>query len=58
MVRGAAAVEHPRAGHPRLRIDQVWVSPGVAVGDAQVLDGADCSDHNPLLVDLEVRSGV
>jgi endonuclease/exonuclease/phosphatase family metal-dependent hydrolase len=56
-LRAQQGLTHP-AGHPRVRIDQVWVSPGVSVSDAQVLDGADCSDHNPLLVDLEVRSGV
>jgi endonuclease/exonuclease/phosphatase family metal-dependent hydrolase len=56
-LRAQRGLTHP-AGHPRARIDQVWVSPGVAVSDAQVLDGAGVSDHNPLLVDLEVRSGV
>jgi endonuclease/exonuclease/phosphatase family metal-dependent hydrolase len=56
-LRAQQGLTHP-AGHPRVRIDQVWVSAGVAVADAQVLDGADSSDHNPLLVDLEVRSGV
>ena len=56
-LRAQQGLTHP-AGHPRVRIDQVWVSPGVAVSDAQVLDGAGVSDHNPLLVDLEVRSGV
>jgi endonuclease/exonuclease/phosphatase family metal-dependent hydrolase len=44
--------------HPHLRIDQVWVSPGVGVAAAAVLDAAGASDHLPLLVDLEVRSGV
>ena len=43
---------------PHLRIDQVWVSPGVGVTRAHVLDGAGASDHLPLVVDLEVRSGV
>jgi endonuclease/exonuclease/phosphatase family metal-dependent hydrolase len=52
-LRAQQGLTHP-AGHPRVRIDQVWVSPGVAVRDARVLDGADCSDHNPLLVDLAV----
>jgi endonuclease/exonuclease/phosphatase family metal-dependent hydrolase len=46
------------AGNPNRRIDQVWVSPGVTVAAAAVLDGAGASDHLPLLVDLEVRSGV
>ena len=44
--------------HPHLRIDQVWVSPGVAVAAAAVLDAAEASDHLPLLVDLEIHSGV
>jgi endonuclease/exonuclease/phosphatase family metal-dependent hydrolase len=48
---------HP-AGAPRRRIDQVWVSDGVAVASAHVLDAGGASDHLPLLVDLEVRSGV
>ena len=48
---------HP-ARHPRVRIDQVWVSGGVAVTDARVLDGSATSDHHPLLVDLEVDPGV
>ena len=48
---------HP-ARHPHVRIDQVWVSAGVAVRAAQVLDGSGCSDHHPLQVDLEIRSGV
>ncbi|WP_448615943.1 endonuclease/exonuclease/phosphatase family protein [Modestobacter sp. URMC 112] len=56
-LRADQGLTHP-ARHPRVRIDQVWVSSGVAVRDAQVLDGADCSDHNPLLVDLEITSGV
>jgi endonuclease/exonuclease/phosphatase family metal-dependent hydrolase len=46
------------AGNPNRRIDQVWVSPGVTVAAAAVLNGAGASDHLPLLVDLEVRSGV
>ena len=53
-LRAQQGLTHP-AGHPRVRIDQVWVSAGVAVADAQVLDGADSSDHNPLLVDLELK---
>ncbi|MGY1603008.1 endonuclease/exonuclease/phosphatase family protein [Geodermatophilus sp. SYSU D00815] len=48
---------HP-AGSPHRRIDQVWVTEGVAVASAQVLDGQGASDHLPLAVDLEVRSGV
>jgi endonuclease/exonuclease/phosphatase family metal-dependent hydrolase len=30
----------------------------VAVATAEVLDGAGASDHLPLMIDLEVRSGV
>jgi endonuclease/exonuclease/phosphatase family metal-dependent hydrolase len=48
---------HP-AGSPRRRIDQVWVSDGVEVASARVLDADGASDHLPLVVDLEVRSGV
>jgi endonuclease/exonuclease/phosphatase family metal-dependent hydrolase len=48
---------HP-ARSPHRRIDQVWVTPGIAVSTAQVLDGGGASDHLPLMVDLEVRSGV
>jgi endonuclease/exonuclease/phosphatase family metal-dependent hydrolase len=48
---------HP-ARSPHRRIDQVWVTQGVDVAAAQVLDGAGASDHLPLMVDLEVRSGV
>jgi endonuclease/exonuclease/phosphatase family metal-dependent hydrolase len=48
---------HP-AGFPRRRIDQVWVTPGVAVAGAHVRDAEGASDHLPLVVDLEVRSGV
>jgi endonuclease/exonuclease/phosphatase family metal-dependent hydrolase len=40
------------------RIDQVWVSDGVGVAGAHVLDAEGASDHLPLVVDLEVRSGV
>lgn len=46
---------HP-ARRPHRRIDQVWVSPGVDVARAHVLDGAGASDHLPLVVDLRVRS--
>jgi endonuclease/exonuclease/phosphatase family metal-dependent hydrolase len=48
---------HP-ARRPHVRIDQVWVSTGVTVTAAEVLDGSGCSDHHPLQVDLEIRSGV
>jgi endonuclease/exonuclease/phosphatase family metal-dependent hydrolase len=48
---------HP-AGAPRRRIDQVWVSPGVTVVSARVLDAEGASDHLPLVVDLLVPSGV
>jgi endonuclease/exonuclease/phosphatase family metal-dependent hydrolase len=48
---------HP-ARSPHRRIDQAWVTDGVAVAAAQVLDGGGASDHLPLLVDVEVRSGV
>ncbi|WP_409329739.1 endonuclease/exonuclease/phosphatase family protein [Trujillonella humicola] len=48
---------HP-AGSPRRRIDQVWVTPGVEVVSARVLDAEGASDHLPLVVDLLVPSGV
>jgi endonuclease/exonuclease/phosphatase family metal-dependent hydrolase len=48
---------HP-AHAPHRRIDQVWVSSGVTVTSARVLDAGGASDHLPLVVDLEVRSGV
>jgi endonuclease/exonuclease/phosphatase family metal-dependent hydrolase len=48
---------HP-ARSPHRRIDQAWVTPGIAVAAAQVLDGAGASDHLPLMVDLLVPSGV
>jgi endonuclease/exonuclease/phosphatase family metal-dependent hydrolase len=48
---------HP-ARSPHRRIDQAWVTSGVAVASARVLDGGGASDHLPLLVDLQVRSGV
>jgi endonuclease/exonuclease/phosphatase family metal-dependent hydrolase len=48
---------HP-ARAPHRRIDQVWVSSGVAVGAAQVLDAEGASDHLPVMVDLLVPSGV
>jgi endonuclease/exonuclease/phosphatase family metal-dependent hydrolase len=43
---------------PHRRIDQVWVSPGISVVAAHVLDAEGASDHLPLMVDLEVVSGV
>jgi endonuclease/exonuclease/phosphatase family metal-dependent hydrolase len=48
---------HP-AHSPHRRIDQVWVSPGVSVASARVLDAEGASDHLPLVVDLLVTSGV
>jgi len=48
---------HP-AGSPDRRIDQVWVSTDVEVASANVLDAGGASDHLPLVVDLEIRSGV
>ena len=48
---------HP-AQSPHRRIDQVWVSSGVAVAGAYVLDAEGASDHLPVVVDLEIRSGV
>ena len=48
---------HP-ARSPHRRIDQVWVSSGVTVAAAQVLDAGGASDHLPLMVDLLVPSGV
>jgi endonuclease/exonuclease/phosphatase family metal-dependent hydrolase len=41
-----------------VRYDQVWVTPGITVAGARVLDGAGASDHLPLAVDLLVPSGV
>ena len=43
-----------RRASPHRRIDQVWVSAGVTVAAAQVLDAGGASDHLPLVVDLEV----
>jgi endonuclease/exonuclease/phosphatase family metal-dependent hydrolase len=43
---------------PHERIDQVWVSAGVTVAGAQVVDAGGASDHLPLAVDLQVASGV
>jgi endonuclease/exonuclease/phosphatase family metal-dependent hydrolase len=48
---------HP-ARSPHRRIDQAWVSPGVGVASAHVLDAAGASDHLPLVVDLLIPSGV
>ena len=48
---------HP-ARSPRRRIDQVWVSAGVTVAGAYVLDAEGASDHLPVVVDLEIGSGV
>ena len=48
---------HP-ARAPHRRIDQAWVSAGVAVAGARVLDAEGASDHLPLVVDLLVASGV
>ncbi|TKJ33233.1 endonuclease/exonuclease/phosphatase family protein [Blastococcus sp. CCUG 61487] len=48
---------HPARG-PHRRIDQAWVSAGVTVASARVLDAAGASDHLPLVVDLRVPSGV
>jgi endonuclease/exonuclease/phosphatase family metal-dependent hydrolase len=48
---------HP-AHSPHRRIDQVWVSPGLTVAAARVLDAQGASDHLPLMVDLAVPSGV
>ncbi len=48
---------HP-ASSPHRRIDQVWVTPGIAVAEARVLDARGASDHLPLLVELAVPSGV
>nr|WP_211661497.1 endonuclease/exonuclease/phosphatase family protein [Modestobacter muralis] len=44
---------HP-VRRPRVRIDQVWVPPGVTVTAARVLDGSAVSDHHPFQVDLSV----
>ncbi len=48
---------HP-AHAPHRRIDQVWVTSGVAVAAAQVLAADGASDHLPVMVDLLVQSGV
>jgi endonuclease/exonuclease/phosphatase family metal-dependent hydrolase len=36
----------------------VWVSEGIDVASARVLDAAGASDHLPVVVDLRVPSGV
>ena len=46
------------AGAAREATDQVWVSPGVRVTAARVLDGDGASEQLPFVVDLAVRSGV
>lgn len=48
---------HP-ARSPHRRIDQAWVSAGVTVARAHVLDAEGASDHLPLVVDLRIPSGV
>jgi endonuclease/exonuclease/phosphatase family metal-dependent hydrolase len=55
-LRAGQGLTHP-ARRPRARIDQVWVTPGVTVRDARVLDGSATSDHHPLLVDLIIDRG-
>jgi len=52
-LRAQQGLTHP-SRRPRVRIDQVWVTPGVTVREARVLDDGGASDHNPLLVHLEV----
>ncbi len=56
-LRSGRGLTHP-ARRPRVRIDQVWVSPEVTVTGARVLDARGASDHLPLMVDLAVPSGV
>jgi endonuclease/exonuclease/phosphatase family metal-dependent hydrolase len=56
-LRRDAGRTHP-ARRPRVRIDQVWVTAGVTVTDARVLDAAGTSDHHPLLVDLLVDPAI
>lgn len=46
------------ARSPNRRIDQVWVSGGIGVPQARVLDAHGASDHRPVVVDLDVPSGV
>lgn len=48
---------HP-AHAPHRRIDQAWVSAGVTVASARVLDAEGASDHLPFVVDLRIPSGV
>jgi endonuclease/exonuclease/phosphatase family metal-dependent hydrolase len=52
-LRAQQGLTHP-SRRPRARIDQVWVTAGVTVRGARVLDAAGSSDHHPLLVDLEL----
>jgi endonuclease/exonuclease/phosphatase family metal-dependent hydrolase len=52
-----AGFTHP-AGSPHRRIDQCWVTHGVGVASARVVDAHGASDHLPLVVDLEIPSGV
>jgi len=52
-----AGFTHP-AGSPHRRIDQCWVTHGVGVASARVVDAHAASDHLPLVVDLEIPSGV
>ena len=53
LLRREQGLTHP-ARRPRVRIDQVWVSPDVGVRGAAVLDGSTCSDHHPLQLDLQI----
>jgi endonuclease/exonuclease/phosphatase family metal-dependent hydrolase len=46
------------SGGARSRIDHVWVTAGVQVTAAHVLDGEGASDHLTFVVDLAVPSGV
>jgi endonuclease/exonuclease/phosphatase family metal-dependent hydrolase len=48
---------HP-AHSPHRRIDQAWVTGGITVAEARVLDADGASDHLPFLVDLRIPSGV
>src|SRR3954453_14481224 len=55
--RHDAGFTHP-AGSPHRRIDQCWVTHGGGVASALVLDGPGASAPLPLVVDLEIPSGV
>jgi endonuclease/exonuclease/phosphatase family metal-dependent hydrolase len=46
------------ASRPTRRIDHVWVSQGVRVAEARVVAADGASDHLPVVVDLEVPSGL